>query len=118
MPLEGPPVVPPSEDVGGGVMRGLLVAAKTLPCGFGVDVAASGVPVGVGVGMFGVTVGVVVGGVVGGFVGRVVGGVVGGFVGGFVGGTYVFVIVHVMLSPAARETLLTREMSAALTVSV
>ena len=29
MPLEGPPVVPPREEVGGGVIRGLLVAAKT-----------------------------------------------------------------------------------------
>ena len=31
IPLEGPPVVPPREDVGGGVMCGLLVAASTAP---------------------------------------------------------------------------------------
>ena len=35
MPLEGPPVVPPKEEVGGGVMCGLLVAASTVPVGLG-----------------------------------------------------------------------------------
>ena len=33
MLLDGPPEVPPRADVGGGVMWGLLVAARTLPCG-------------------------------------------------------------------------------------
>jgi hypothetical protein len=69
IPLEGPPVVPPREDVGGGVICGLLVAASTVPVG-----------VGVGVGMLGVAVGGFDGGVVGGFDGGVVGGVVGGLV--------------------------------------
>ena len=51
MPLEGPPVVPPSEDVGGGVILGLLVAAKTALVAVGVGVGvAVGVGVGVGVG--------------------------------------------------------------------
>ena len=56
IPLEGPPVVPPREEVGGGVIRGLLVAAKTalVAVGVGVGVAvgvAVGVSVGVGVGV-------------------------------------------------------------------
>jgi hypothetical protein len=35
IPLEGPPVVPPSEEVGGGVIWGLLVAASTAEVGVG-----------------------------------------------------------------------------------
>ena len=97
MPLDGPPVVPPTEEVGGGVTCGLLVAPATPPDG--VDVAAATVPVGVAVG-----VGVGVGGTTGGvgvLTKQLLAAVQGGEVGGEVGGGLLTTTVSV--SPPQAE---------------
>ena len=96
MPLDGPPVVPPTEEVGGGVTCGLLVAPATPPDG--VDVAAATVPVGVAVG---VGVGVGVGAGVGVLKKQLFAAVQGGEVGGEVGGGLLTTTVSV--SPPQAE---------------